>query len=164
MTVFRQGDVLATAKNEGFELALVFGHLGYSLMDQKWREFSDGVDFWQDVVDPFAPGFAGRPHEYTTGRWVWFFKGGLSQGMSDAEFKDSVEVVFEWATKQALRRVITNGINDIDHGRDTDLNRASDDRRTDFLISILKNFEESDGFDSVHLISLNDVFIRRCTE
>ncbi len=70
-----------------------------------------------------------------------------------------LDPAFAWAREKGLSSVITNGISDIDHGRDTDRDRNSDDQRAQFLICYSQE-QERDGSVRITLISLNDIFVR----
>ena len=158
MPHLRQGDVLSIAKTEEFDLAIVFGHLGYNHMDLTWQNFKQGIDFWNETENPFDPDVSDLPHQFNNNKWIWFVGAKENNGITDEDFQLFIVRALTWANMHQLRRVITNGIMDVDHGRQSVANRASDDRRTDLLFSLVRPFEE---VLDVTLVSLNDVFVRR---
>jgi hypothetical protein len=160
MPTYHSGDIFRTARDEKYELAIVFGHLGYNELGQKWGEFVEN-SLWTGIKDPFLPGFAGKAQMYLENQWMWFVSAYSAYGMNDCDLVKNLDEALDWAKGRGLRRIITNGINQPGHGMNTIQNRASDDERTVFLVDYLTRREGDDGIgDGIALISLNDVFVR----
>jgi hypothetical protein len=158
MPEFLQGNIFAIISNQEFDLAVVFGHVGFNEMRECWTTFRQGLPGPLQANDPFAM-YGGVPQEYSDGRWLWFVPEERNHGMDDAQLKAVLNQTMQWARQHGIRTVITNGIADVDHAHDTAANRASDDRRARLIASIVTRLEPDLGL-CVTLISLNDVFTR----
>lgn len=79
--------------------------------------------------------------------------------MTNGDLIDRLDAILDWAKERCIRFVVTNGILDVDHGKDTVANRASDDRRTSMLTQYLHMRQQADRIQ-VELVSLNDAFVR----
>lgn len=158
MPQYRQGDIFKISRNESYELAVVFGHIGFNLMAGYWRDFAQDVQDWVAVSHPFSA-LAGRPHQYRPGHWIWFIPEKQNHGMTDIQVKQALDQALMWAKQNVLGRVITNGISDIDHGYDTEANRASDDSRARVLSQLVSDRERELNLQ-ITLVGLNDVFTR----
>jgi hypothetical protein len=156
MPTLSQGDIFQAAPR--VHLAIVFRHVGFNEMRPRWDEFSAGQRSLSQINDPFT-GIGGRPVEWAPGRWIWFVAEDENHGMSDAALVSVLDSVILWASKARIASVATNGIANVDHGRNTADNRRSDEHRARFLRDYATRVEEGYGL-KVELISLNDVFTR----
>ncbi len=154
----KQGDILQMARDDKFDLAVVFGHCGFTLMAACWGEFRDSIPGWSTVQDPFRE-LAYGPHEIAEGSWMSFIRSRANHGMTDDEVTNALETSLNWAHQEGHVRVITNGIMDIDKDTDTVANNASHDRRAQLINQLATQYEAEFGLE-ITLISLNDVFIR----
>jgi len=136
----------------------VFGHIGYNEMREYWMSFREHVPVWTDIADPFDE-LAGSQHEYRPGQWIQFVAEQRNGGMTDERLTELLDDIFHVAEQKKLKMVVTNGIADVDHGSNTEANRLSDDRRTQFLNQVIVEKEQTGNFE-VTLINLNDVFVR----
>jgi len=151
------GDIFTEATQGSYDLAVVFGHVGFNDMGSKWREFRRRYPTLANVRDPFT-GFQAQPVLIDGEQWLWFVPEEQSHGMTDQRLIEVLERILEWCKKKGVRSVITNGISDVDHTGVTAHNRMSDDRRTGFLRDFLGQCENDEL--RFTLISLNDVFVR----
>jgi hypothetical protein len=157
MPIYLQGDIFTTALDGDYDLAVVFGQLGLNEMAQTWRNAQRQVPEWNNIEDPFTDR-ANEPTEITPRKWFWFIHPEQNHGIDDNRLNVIFNHIFEWAQEKKLKRVITNGVSNIDKGMSTDANRASDDARVRLISSIMMNYENK-GFQ-VTLISLNDAYTR----
>jgi hypothetical protein len=158
MPTYIQGDIFTAALDAHYDAAVAFGHLGLNEMAQAWRNAQRRVREWNDIGDPFEAN-ANNPMEIEGNtRFWWFVPAEQNNGMSTEQLRVIFKTIFEWARKNNLTTVITNGIQDTDHGMLTNANRTSDDIRVRLISEIMTNYER-EGFD-VTLISLNDAYIR----
>ncbi len=151
-----QGNIFEILRER--QLAIIFGHIGFDQMGASWRAFQDVEQEVAQIRDPFTER-PNDPLQLLSGPWLWFVPAQENQGMTEAELTAVLDRAFAWAREKGLSSVITNGISDIDHGRDTDRNRNSDDQRAQFLIHYSQE-QERDGSVRITLISLNDIFVR----
>lgn len=152
------GDIFNEVLRGGYDLAVVFGHIGFNEMNLRWREFHGRYPVLANVHDPFTS-FEAQPILVEGDQWIWFVSEEQSHGMTDQRLVEVFTGILEWCKAKSIRSVITNGIADVDHTGVTAHNRMSDDRRARFLRDFLGQ-HESDELRFT-LISLNDVFIRR---
>jgi hypothetical protein len=90
---------------------------------------------------------------------MWFVPAGSNHGLTDADLRAKLAFILDWAKTKRIRFVVTNGVRDVDHGKDRLANRSSDDRRTALLTNYMAQRERTDRL-KVELVSLNDVFVR----
>mgnify|MGYP007107479609 FL=1 len=156
MPIRSQGDIFQAAPR--VQLAIAFGHVGFSQMKLRWDEFIEGLPELSCVCDPFTE-FSDRPIEWSHGRWLMFFGEEENHGMTDNQLTASLNNACSWATKHNIRSIATNGIANIDHNGDPANNRRSDEQRAEWLVEYATQVERTYGI-SIELISLNDVFTR----
>ena len=161
MPKLSQGDIFTAVADRRAELAIIFGHIGFNYMHLSWCTFRDSVPRLANLRDPFAA-IQGKAQWISKDRWLWFVKEGENHGLTDAELTSALDAALSWATSAGVRSVITNGIADIDGGRDCGLNRINNDRRVRLLIQYAAEQEKERGL-SIELISLNSVFVRNST-
>lgn len=159
MPNYLQGDIFQEAMNRPYDLAVVFGHVGFNQMSLAWQQFRERVPAWADIADPFTH-LAAELHPLGPRQWVWFVPEERNHGMTQQTLTTLFLEILEWVAANGIRTLITNGIADVDHAVVTADNRASDDRRTHFLINLLTPYERN-GL-KLTFISLNDVFLRNC--
>lgn len=151
-----QGNIFQAASR--VQLAVVFGHVGFNEMRQRWVDFAANQAQLNHVRDPFTE-LAGHAVEWSPGRWLWFVAEQENHGMTNAQLTEALDAAFSWASRNGIASVTTNGVANTDHGRNTADNRRSDEVRAVFLENYAKRAEQKYGL-AVELISLNDVFIR----
>jgi len=151
-----QGDIFQAASR--LQLAIVFGHIGFNEMRQRWVDFAAKQAQLSHVRDPFTE-LAGGAVEWAPGKWLWFAEEQENHGMTDAQLTDTLDAALSWASQNGIASVATNGIANTDHGLITADNRISDEQRALYLEDYAKQAEQKYGL-AVELISLNDVFIR----
>ena len=81
--------------------------------------------------------------------------------MTDMDMATALDAALSWASRKHIKSIATNGIANTDHGRNTEYNRQSDERRARLLITYASAAEQKHGIN-IELISLNDVFVRVC--
>ena len=155
MPELSQGDIFEAASR--VQLAIVFGHVGFNEMRQRWVAFAARNSQLIHVRDPFTK-IASRAVEWSPGRWLWFVAEQKNHGMTDIQLTAALDAVLSWASQNAITSIATNGVANIDHGYNTSENRRSDEQRAAVLVDYAKSAENR-GF-SIELISLNDVFTR----
>jgi hypothetical protein len=160
MPQFLQGDVFEAINTSRAEFAVVFGHIGFNEMSQRWADFSTCHPQLARVRDPFAD-LTNGPIALPDGRWLWFISEEKNHGMTNEHLVNALDAALSWASRQHIQSVATNGVANTDHGRDTMHNRQSDEQRARFLIAYATAAEQKYGV-SIELISLNDVFVRVC--
>jgi hypothetical protein len=156
-----QGVIFAAVNERRADLAIIFGHVGFNEMRQRWRAFVASIANLSHVRDPFSE-LPGAPLRSPNGVWLWFVPEQQNHGMAEPTLTSALDAALAWAKSAGIRSIITNGIADTDHGHDTAANRTSDDKRARFLVAYTTEQERVAGF-SIELISLNDVFIRNGT-
>jgi hypothetical protein len=154
-----QGDIFQAAARA--QLAIVFGHVGFNEMRQRWVAFAQNQPELSHAKDPFRE-FAGRAVEWSAGRWLWFVPEKDNHGMTEAQLANALDAAFAWASRKGIESVVTNGVADTDHGQDTAANRRSDEKRAAWLKDYAKQAEQKYQL-AIELISLNDVFVRGST-
>jgi len=154
--VLSQGDIFQAASR--VQLAIVFGHVGFNEMRQRWVTFAANQAHLSHVGDPFAE-LTGRAIEWSPQKWLWFIAEQENHGITDAQLISALDKAFSWASQKGIASVATNGIADTDHGPNTADNRRSDERRVALLENYATNAEKRHSV-TVELISLNDVFTR----
>ena len=158
MPTLKQGDIFERLQEH--EMAIVFGHIGLNNMASCWRNFSRAEGTLANIADPFTT-MPNSPRRISSGQWLWFIPEGQNHGMTEEEVQGALDRALSWAQAKGHRRIVTNGVSDIDHGTDTLANRASDDRRGRFLIDYATRREaKSNGTLCIELVSLNDAFVR----
>ena len=161
MPTLKQDDIFERLQEH--DMAIVFGHVGLGHMASCWRNFSRAERILADIADPFTT-MPNSPQRTSSGRWLWFIPDGQNHGMTEDELRGALDRALSWAQAEGHRRIVTNGISDIDHGTDTLANRASDDRRVRFLIDCATRQEtKSNGTLCIELVSLNDAFVRNAS-
>lgn len=154
-----QGDIFEAAAR--VQLAIVFGHIGFNEMGQKWSYFAHNHPKLSDVRDPFTE-LGEFPVEWSSGHWLWFVPEKQNHGMTEAQLTNALDAALAWASRNQLTSVATNGVANADHGPDTVINRRSDERRAALLNDYATQAEQKYKF-FIELISLNDIFVR-CIE
>lgn len=81
MIDYLQGDIFKAITERRFDLAVVFGHVGFNEMAESWRRFREGVPTWSNVDNPFTD--FGGPHQLGDGTWLWFVPEQDNHGMTD---------------------------------------------------------------------------------
>ncbi len=157
MIEYDQGDIFSVGVAENRDLMIVFGRMGFNLVSGYWLKFRRAQDLPGDFKNPFKE-LAGSWLQYRPDKWIVFVAPTEGHGMSDDEVRKHIDDLLATAHCRNIRTVITNGIMDIDHDRDSAANRRSDDRRADLIDQIMRRHEGH--FASIKLISLNEVFIR----
>ncbi len=79
MPILSQGDIFELAPNVQF--AIVFGHVGFNLMRQRWVTFRDANHVLHHVDNPFADAGIG-PIEWQAGHWIRFIPTEENHGIS----------------------------------------------------------------------------------
>ncbi|THG72198.1 hypothetical protein E5198_17240 [Pseudomonas sp. A-1] len=158
MPKLSQGDIFESIEKSRDSLAVVFGHIGFNLMSQYWKAFSARHPQVEMIRSPFN-GLPNIPVQLSNNRWLWFIQGETNHGMTDERLLSNLEMAFSWASRQHIRFVVTNGIADTDHDKDTAHNRQSDERRARFLVDYARGVEEKHDI-RIELVSLNDIFVR----
>mgnify|MGYP001485738117 CR=1 FL=1 len=154
---YGQGDIFRVGVDDNYDFIIVFGHVGLNEMAVAWNAFRQRFRVrFGPIDDPFR--VVRGPVEFKPGRWIQFFGEEQNHGISDSLLRRTLESALAWASEKKLQTVITNGIANTDHGTNTALNRASDDRRAIFIESIVRDRQHE--FASIMLISLNDAFVR----
>lgn len=151
-----QGDIFEAVSR--VQLAVVFGHVGFNEMWQRWAQFAEQHAQLSHVRDPFME-LAGRAVEWSRGKWLWFVAEQQNHGMTDPQLTAALDAALSWASHNGVASAATNGIANTDHGRNTADNRRSDDQRATMLIDHVKQAEQKHGLTLEH-ISLNDVYTR----
>jgi hypothetical protein len=157
---YEQGDIFQVGMREKRDMMVVFGHIGLNQMNLMWGQFRKESESFSNVDDPFKT-FVDKPKEYRPGKWVWFIGPTRNHGMSDRKLTEVLTAALLWADKKALRRIITNGIMNTDHGTSTAANKSSDANRVALIKKIVG--EHKHKFDSLKLISLNEAYLRDAT-
>ena len=158
MPTLKQGDIFERLHEH--DLAIIFGHIGLGHMALCWRKFNRAERTLAHIADPFST-IPNKPQRISSGQWLWFVPEGQNHGMTEDELKGALDRALSWARGEGHRRIVTNGISDIDHGTDTQANCASGDRRVRFLIDYATQKEaKSNGTLYIELVSLNDAFVR----
>lgn len=160
MPDYRQGDIFAISRDEGFQLAIVFGYLGLNFMACYWYDFAKAYPnvFLQPRPNPFES-LPNKPVEYSHNRFMWFVPERENNGMKDSDLKEVFDEAFTWSHQTGNLKVITNGIRDTNHGHDGYINRRRDDKRVEFLSELAINAESTFNL-KITLINLNDSFTR----
>lgn len=151
-----QGDIFQAAHRVDF--AVVFGHVGFNEMRQRWVAFAQTNHELHRVNDPFKK-WPDQALQWSPGRWLWFVPEQDNHGMTDEQLRRALDDAFGWASRAQMKSAATNGIADTDHGRDAAANRRSDETRAKWLKNYAEEAERKYGF-CVELVSLNDVFLR----
>ena len=160
MVITRSGDIFSTADIEKFDLAIVYGHLGYSLRNY-WDDFAIKYPIFNSVTDPFKDEMLNSSYfEYKQGQWIIFREHYAGIGISDADLERQLEIDLAWAHELGLTTVITNGARNIGSIPNKAHNRLLDDSRTQFLIGLVTTLQRKYPLE-ITLMSLNDVFTRR---
>lgn len=160
LLTMRQGNIFDSVRGPGPRLTIVFGHVGFNEMGPSWRAFRDSNPCLKDIDNPFES--IASPFRFDLNTWIWFVPSGPNRGMADGDLLALLDVILDWAKGRHVRCVVTNGIRDVDHGRDRVANRASDDRRTSMLTEYL-NTRKRVGRMEVEVISLSGAFVRYWT-
>jgi hypothetical protein len=158
MPQLSQGDVFEVIDSSRAELAVVFGHIGFNEMQQYWVNFSAHHSELVGVRDPFKA-LVNGPIQISKERWLWFVPEEKNHGMTDGNLVNALNTALSWASMQHIKFVTTNGVANVDCGRDTAYNLQSYDQRARFLVDYATAIEKQYGI-SIELISLNDVFVR----
>jgi len=158
MPRYMQGDIFSEAIDHRYDVAIVFGHLGLNEMALTWHTAQSRVPGLKAIGNPFESQDHTLMVAGSETRAWWFVGAENNHGMTDDRFQASIQALFERASKNEFKTIITNGIADVDHGISTNLNRASDDRRVRLIDKIMRNYE-GQGFD-VTLVSLNNAYTR----
>lgn len=168
MPSFKQGDIFQAMQTGEFGLSIVFGHIGYNVMAITWRDFMASHPGFACSSDPFREK-SNEPRLFQAGCWVQFQPDfeelNKSRGLTDACLAHVLGEALQWAAKNGIKRVITNGVCNVDVDGATPLNEItqknheSHDRRTTFLTNFVATKERALRI-KVTLMSLNDVFIR----
>jgi hypothetical protein len=156
MPKMSQGDIFQAAAR--VQLAIVFGHIGFNEMRQRWVTFAQSQPQLSHANNPFTE-FGGRAVEWSGGKWLWFVPEKENHGMTEAQLTDALDAAFAWASRNRIASVATNGVANIDHGQNTATNRRSDEERAAWLKDYAKQAEQKHNV-AIELISLNDVFVR----
>lgn len=166
MPTLRQGDIFSASLTGKFGLSVVFGHLGHNFMSSAWGDFLSRVPNLVVPVDPFsAP--QPEPLMFQPGCSILFVPDTVApnqrRGMTDEQLTNVLGDALRWAKAHDVKETITNGISNIDralspHGA-TAINRASDNRRTNFLVQFLTR-QEKELKVKITLMSLDDAFVR----
>lgn len=156
MPKLSQGDIFQAASR--VQLAIVFGHVGFNEMRQRWVAFAAKRAELSHVRDPFTE-LVGRAVQWSPGKWLWFVAEQENHGMTDAQVTRALDAAFSWASQNRIASTATNGVANTDHGRNTADNRRSDEKRAALLEDYAKQAEQRYGL-TVELISLNDIFTR----
>lgn len=151
-----QGDIFQAA--ERVQLAIVFGHLGFNEMRQRWVTFAQKHQELGHTKDPFTE-LGGRAVEWSPRKWLWFVAEEDNHGMTDVQLEKALDKAFAWASRNRIASAATNGVADTDHSRDTAANRRSDAKRAEWLKGYAEQAEQKYNV-AIELISLNDVFVR----
>ncbi|HQU45425.1 MAG TPA: hypothetical protein PK867_21600, partial [Pirellulales bacterium] len=152
MPEFLQGDIFQVAIDGSYDLAIVFGHIGFNQMALTWRRFCETTPAAAAVRDPFAE-HARSPQEFLPGRWFWFVPEGANHGMGDDQVTSEIDRAVGWAEAHFRRpaTIITNGIAEAE-------NDANDDRRAHLLAELARGTEGRGHRAS--LINLSNVFVQ----
>ena len=162
MPEYVRGDIYKVALDGHYDMAVVFGQ-GLNLMAHTWHDAQRRVSEWRRLKNPFGA-HSNKPVEIEGNtRFWWFVPAERNNGMSTEQLLKTFKKIFEWAKKNNIKTVITNGISDIDHGHDIygydiNANRASDNKRVQLISDTVKDYER-EGF-AVTLISMSDMYIR----
>ena len=164
MPVCSQGNIFDIALK--VDLTVVFGHIAFNDLGGTWLEFKRNYPRWGHIHDPFLE-FHNKPQAICEGHWIWFVPDEHNGGMSFNLLAETLECIFEWASKANLHTIATNGVADIDHEHEHEheherispANQTSIHRRVRVLNELIDFHETSKGLE-VKLISLSDVFIR----
>jgi hypothetical protein len=151
-----QGDVFQAAQR--VQLAIAFGHVGFTQMKLRWDEFREGLPELSCVYDPFTK-FSDQPIEWSHGRWLMFFGGEENHAMTDNQLTESLNNACSWATEHNISSIATNGIVNVDRNGDHANVIRSDRQRAEWLVEYATQVEIKYGI-SIELISLDDVFTR----
>ena len=160
LSCMRRGNIFDSVRGPGPRLLIVFGHVGYNELGPAWYSFRESYPGLKDIDNPFDDVVS--PLQLDAKTWLWFVPSGPNNGMTDSDLLARLDAVLDWAKERRFRFVVTNGIRDVDHCKDTAANRASDDRRTSMLTKYLFKRERTDRIE-VEVVSLNDAFIRYWT-
>lgn len=150
MPEFLQGDIFQVAIEGGYDLAIVFGHVGFNEMSLAWRRFCERPPALTPVADPFSE-YARQPQRLRE-CWFWFVPDDANRGMTDDQVESELRDAVWWAMKHFKRpvNIITNGIAET-------ASAANRERRVRFLAELAACLEGCRF--RVGLVSLNDVFV-----
>lgn len=160
LSYMRRGNIFDSVRGPGPRLIIVFGYVGYNELGPAWHSFRDSNPVLKDIDNPFTD--LASPLRLDSNVWLWFVPSGINKGMTDSDLLARLDAILDWAKERRFRFVVTNGIRDVDHGKDKAANRASDDRRTSMLTKYLFERERTDRIE-VEVVSLSDAFIRYWT-
>lgn len=166
MPTLLQGDIFSASRSGRYGLSIVFGHLGYNFMRSAWEDFSAQISSFAGTGDPFRERAGGRAM-FQPGCWMEFHAdreaGNRQRGLTDERLAEVLGESLRWARGNEIKEVITNGVCNVDRAESpigaTAINRASDNRRTEWLLGFAKRQETELGI-RLTLMSLNDVFVR----
>ena len=104
MPEYRQGDIFSTFRDEGFQLAIVFGHLGFNFMAHYWYDFAAAYpDIFPDRrLNPFDY-FPDQPIAYRPCKFMWFVPERKNHGMKDSELKSEIFRIFQFYTSYGIQ-------------------------------------------------------------
>ncbi len=162
MPEYIKGDIYTVALDGHYDMAVVFGQRS-NLMAHTWHDAQRRVGKWRRLKNPFGA-HSNKPVEIESNtRFWWFVPAEQNFGMSTEQLLKTFKKIFEWAKKNNIKTIITNGISDTDHGHDIygydiNANRASDNRRVQLISDTMQAYER-EGF-AVTLISMNDAYVR----
>jgi hypothetical protein len=150
-----QGDIFKVGASGDYQFILIFGHIGFNSMGGTWQEFKNENQSLQEINDPFVE--LNSPLEFTKYKWIQFVAEEDNHGMSNPTLETTFNNAFEWMKEQKLHKIITNGIMDTNHSKDTDNNKTNNHDRVKFIKKTCSKFEQLD----ITLISLNDVYLAK---
>ena len=150
-----QGNIFEAT--ERAQYAIVFGHIGFNEMSYYWNNFRHCHRKLQLVRDPFKE-LEGNPFEWSSGKWLQFFSAQDNHGMTESQVASALGAALEWASRNDITSVVTNGIANTDIGRNTASNRRSNVRRAAWLHDYASRLEQEYNI-TIQLISLNDIFV-----
>lgn len=156
MPQFSQGDIFEAAAQ--VQLAIVFGHVGFNEMRQRWVAFARNQPQLRYTNDPFTQ-LRTQAVEWSPKKWIWFVPEARNHGMTEAQLTSALDTALAWAFQNGIASVATNGIANTDRGHDTAANRRSDEKRAAWLKDYARQAEKKYQV-ALQLISLNDVFVR----
>lgn len=156
MPITSQGNIFQAAANN--QLTIIFGHIGFNLMNHYWTVFKQQHATLSSVRDPFVS-LNNQAIEWAPDRWLWFIAAAENNGMSDEQLKNQLDHALAWAANHNIGSVLTNGIGNTDLGRDSAANQRSHHQRVNWLKNYARDAEQQYGL-IIELISLNDVFVK----
>ena len=160
-----KGDIFDVGYSGNYQFMLIFGHLGglgINIMNFSWQFFKNRHDEYENTEDPFVE-FA-SPSQLNNGTWIHCIEAKQDlHRMDDATLENTFSHAFQWAIKNNITEIITNGIRDIRIGDYDDFsNWEENTKRTLNRIKFIREICSREEYDrlNISLISMNDSYLK----